>query len=153
AQQLDPSDPHSPWVRTQETRHHVLASSGSLSEACKMMRRLYPLDSPCIGYRKVLEEQVCTDSEGNAVRLDGKVLRKFRLSPYVWMTYGEVYDKIDSISRGMVSNGFQRKDKIVILSETSADNLIFLQVCMNIGAVIVTVFATLGDEEIKVTIQ
>ncbi|CAG2172439.1 unnamed protein product [Oppiella nova] len=113
-----------------------------------MMRRLYPLDSPCIGYRKVLEEQVCTDSEGNAVRLDGKVLRKFRLSPYVWMTYGEVYDKIDSISRGMVSNGFQRKDKIVILSETSADNLIFLQVCMNIGAVIVTVFATLGDEGI-----
>ena len=129
--QLDPTDPYSPWVRSRETKFHVLTTSRSAAEALKLVRTLYPLDRRAIGYRKVIEEEVVSDKFGKEVRVDGKVLRKVRLSPYQWMTYGQVFDRVDCIARGLVLNGFKRGDKIITLAETCADNLIFLQVCLN----------------------
>jgi acyl-CoA synthetase (AMP-forming)/AMP-acid ligase II len=117
-----------------------------MAEALDMTRHLYSPQRLAIGYRKILEEKVVTDGNGNAVRVDGKVLRKFRLSDYQWMTYGEVIDRVDCIARGLLVNGFERHQRIVMLAETCADNLMFVQSLISIGIVFVTVFATLGDE-------
>ncbi|XP_054160073.1 long-chain-fatty-acid--CoA ligase 4-like [Oppia nitens] len=149
AVQLNPNDPYSPWIRCQETRFHPLTTSESVGDAMQLMRRLYPLDRQCVGYRTVIAETVCRDSSGQAMRLDGKVLRKVRLSPYVWMTYREVFDTVDCVSKALVANGVVRGDKIVCLTETCVDTLIFYQVAIKIGAVIVTVFATLGEDGIS----
>ena len=130
AKQLNPADPYSPWVRATPTKFHVLTTSRSVAEASQIARRLHHWDRPAVGYRRVIEEHVVTDGKGSDVRVDGKVLRKFRLSSYNWMTYGQVWDRVDSISRGLVLNGFQRGQKIVVLAETCVDNLIFLQVSL-----------------------
>lgn len=131
AHQLNPNDPYSPWVRSTDTAFHVLTTSRSVAEAAGIARRLHPWDSRAVGYRPVVEEQVVTDESGSDVRVDGKVLRKYRLSAYQWLTYGQVWHRVDAISRGLVINGFKRQQKIVVLAETCVDNLIFLQVKLN----------------------
>ncbi len=146
SKQLDPNDPYSPWVRLRSTKFHVLNTCGTMAEALHMVRHLYSPQRLAIGYRKILEEKVVTDGNGNAIRVDGKVLRKFRLSDYQWMTYREVIDRVDCIARGLLVNGFERHQRIVMLAETCADNLMFVQSLISIGTVFVTVFATLGDE-------
>ncbi len=144
--QIDPKDPYSPWVRVGEAPYHILMTCETISEGFQMARSLYPSDRPAIGYRKIIQEEVVADDNGKEVRVDGKVLRKFRLSDYQWMTYGEIFDKSDLITKGLLINGFKRKEKIVLLSETCADVLIFGISLANVGAVTVSVFATLGDD-------
>jgi len=146
SRQVDPEDPYSPWVRIGERPYHVLSVCKTLAEGFEMIRKTYPPDRPAVGYRKIIEEQIVTDHNGKQVRVDGKVLRKYRLTDYQWITYKEVFERSDFIGKGMLVNGLKRKDRIVILAETCADNLIFGISIANIGLVTISVFATLGDD-------
>ena len=148
AKQLDPADPYSPWVRTGPTPYHVLSTCQNLPEGFELMQKLYPPDRPVIGYRTVIEEKQVLDLNGNPVKIDGKSVRKLRLTDYRWMTYRQVFDKSHDIAKGLILNGFKKYDKCVVLSETCADNLVFMISMQFIGVLSVGVFANLGDDGI-----
>ena len=74
-------------------------------------------DSRCLGTREVLREEEEQQSSG-------KVFKKLVLGKYKWLTYKDVDNKIQGISRGLITYGIQPKDKIAICAETRADWLI-----------------------------
>ncbi|XP_054158441.1 long-chain-fatty-acid--CoA ligase 4-like [Oppia nitens] len=142
----DPTDPDSQWVRNVDLPYHPLMDCCTIADAFDKVRELYPLDKQAIGYRDVLAEEIQMDSEGRPIKIDGKVLRKYRLSDYKWMTLGEVSQRIDNISRGLMATGIRTADRVAIYSETSAQYFLMSAAIGRMGAVAVTVFHTLSDD-------
>ena len=146
AQQVDPSDPSSEWVRQVNIPFHPLMDCETAAEAFVKVLELYPLDKPTLGYREVLSEEVQVNSEGHPIKIDGKVLRKYRLSDYKWLTLGEVNTRVDDIAQGLIASGLQSGDRVAIYAETGVQWYLSSTALTKIGAVLVTVFHTLSDE-------
>jgi long-chain acyl-CoA synthetase len=142
----DPSDPHSEWTREVAIPQHPLMSCQTVSEAIDKVMELYPSDKPSIGYREVLAEEVQVDGEGRPIKIDGKVLRKYRLSDYRWLTLGEVSQRIDRIAKGLMHCGCKRGDRVAIYAETGVQWFLMSGGIAKVGAVLVTLFHTLNDE-------
>ena len=148
SKQLDPSDPYSPYIRTGSVPHHVLTSCRNLPECFELMKQLYPPDRPVIGYRTILDEEYVLDAKGEPLKMDGRVLRKLRLSSYKWLTYAQVFEKSKYIARGLSVNGFVKHNKCVVFCDTCPENLLFTIATQIIGVLSVGVFSNLGDEGI-----
>ncbi|CAG2116733.1 unnamed protein product [Medioppia subpectinata] len=151
--QTDPTDPYSEWEREIEIPQHPLMSCQTVCEAIDKVRELYPLDKPSVGYREVLAEEVQCDRDGRPIKMDGKVLRKYRLSDYKWLTLGQVCDRIDHISRGLMDAGLQKGDRVAIYAETGVQWFLMSGAIAKMGGVLVTVFHTLSDEGLVHALQ
>ena len=106
----DPSDPYSPWVRNGSPPVHYLHQCRTLPEAQQMSLLMNGSDRPCLGFRRISGEQ--------EVKQSGKVIKKWELSDYQWLTFGEADQRIDHIARGLLMNGVKPKDTVLIFSET-----------------------------------
>lgn len=126
--------------------HHPLMKCNTITEAIYARSELYPNDLPSIGYRQILEEEIQHDQSGNPIKIDGKVLRKYKLSDYKWVTYGDFLEQVEAINRGLYAVGFKKHDPIAIYSETGFDFMISMIASGKAGALIVTVFHTLTDQ-------
>lgn len=118
----------------------------TLTEAFQVVGKLYPQDQPSHGYREIMDEEVQYDASGQPIRVDGKVLRKYRLSDYKWMTLGEVSDQVMSFGRGLTAIGMQVEDRVTLYCETGIHFFSSLLAVNMFGGVVVTLFHTLNDE-------
>ena len=100
-----------------------------------------------IGIRDVISEQLALDENGNPVKIDGKELKKVKLSnQYRYYTVGEVMDRVDSIARGLKELGVQKGDKVLIYAENGVEWFYTCLALARINAVTVTLFSTLGKQ-------
>jgi long-chain acyl-CoA synthetase len=146
AHQSDPNSTSSEWIRQVEIPYHPLMDCNTASEAFNKVMELYPLDKPTLGYREVLAEEVQHDKDGNPIKVDGKVLRKYKLSDYKWLTLGEVGKRVDHIGRGLMVNGLMTGDRVAIYAETGVQWFLVSTAITKVGGVLVTVFHTLNDD-------
>lgn len=104
-------DPYSAWIRTGDKFHHYLHECKTLPEAQQKALLMNGRDKESLAYRKVYAEE-------EEKQPDGKVLKKWVLSDYQWLTMGEVDERIGDISRGLLLNGVKPKDTVLICAET-----------------------------------
>ena len=139
AVQEDPSNPYSSWVRIGERPKMIIEDCQTIDQIMRKCIETYTSRN-CMGYRKVLKE----DYEP---QVDGKIFLKKTLAPeYTWLTYGEVGERIDYISRGLLLAGVKPGDKLIIFMETRMEWMLTAQALYRIGGCLATVYATLGDE-------
>ncbi|KAI2808186.1 Long-chain-fatty-acid--CoA ligase 4 [Blomia tropicalis] len=97
-----------------------------------------------LGYRQILSEEISLDQQGNARRIDGRQLKRYRLSEYKWLTYDQVDFLSRSVAQAMFSKGIASSDKVLIISETRVEWMICAHAIIRTGATIVTLFSNLG---------
>ncbi|KAH7638786.1 long chain fatty acid coa ligase-like protein [Dermatophagoides farinae] len=122
---------------------HPIFEQSTLTKMFQETIRINRHDQPCLGYRKILEEIPDEKSGG------GKV-RKYRLSSsYKWLTYMDVDKITNNLAQGLMANGVQKSDRILIFAETRVEWMICFQSILRIGSPIVTVYANMGIEGLK----
>ncbi|BFU25345.1 long-chain-fatty-acid--CoA ligase, putative [Entamoeba histolytica HM-3:IMSS] len=82
-----------------------------------------------------------------------KTLFKYQMSHYHWFSSFEYYHMINKLSNGIRLAGYKPGDKIGIFCETRYEWMAFLLAATRQGIVIVTVYATLGDESVKIALE
>lgn len=140
AKKLHPNDPHSPWVSSQHgtTHEHFIQDCKTLPEILYKTVQHYK-GQQCMGYRE------CHGVE-DELQPDGKTFKKLILGNYIWFTYEELQIRIDHVREGLIAAGIRPGSLVVIFSETRMEWHLCAQALFQIGAVIVTLYATLGDE-------
>lgn len=140
AKKLKPNDPHSPWVSSEldPIDPHYITECKTLPDILYKAVQHYK-NARCMGYRECLG----VDDE---LQPDGKSFKKLVLGNYKWFTYEEVQERVDHIREGLIAAGVKKGSLVVIFSETRMEWHLVAQALFQIGAVIVTLYATLGDE-------
>ena len=142
AVQEDPSDPYSSWVRVGERPKTIIEDCETIDQIMRRCIETYKTRK-CMGYRKVLKEEFQPQP-------DGKVFLKKTLAPdYTWLTYSQVGERIDAISRGLLLAGVKPGDKLIIFMETRMEWMLTAQGLYRLGGCLATVYATLGDEGVS----
>lgn len=92
-----------------------------------------------VGWRDVLKHE-----------MEGK-FEKLTLSPdYTWWTYEELMDHVVALSSGLpVAKG----DAVLIFAETQRDWMVTALACFRIGCIVVTAYATLGEEGVVTSLS
>lgn len=126
--------------------HHPLMKCQTVIDAIYFRPEIYPNDQPAIGYREILEEEIQCDSNGKPIKIDGKVLRKYKLSQYKWINYGQFLAQVDDTCRGLVTLGLKKNDPVAIYSDTGLEFTVSVIGGAKAGALLITVFHTLTDE-------
>jgi long-subunit acyl-CoA synthetase (AMP-forming) len=93
----------------------------------------------------VLSAEDSIGKDGKIRRIDGKSLKKYKLSEYKWLTYGQVDTISRNIAKGLLANGVNYGDKVLLLSETRVEWFLCAQAIAKLGATIVTLFSNLGN--------
>lgn len=140
AKKLKPNDPHSPWVSSEldPIAPHFIQECKTLPEILYKAVQHYK-NRQCMGYRE------CHGVE-NELQPDGKRFKKLILGDYKWFTYEEIQERVDHVREGLIAAGIRQGSLVVIFSETRMEWHLVAQALFQIGAVIVTLYATLGDE-------
>lgn len=141
AKKLKPGDPHSPWISCDAqtfSETHFIGECKTLPEIIYKAVQ-YHQKSQCMGYRQ------CSGVE-DELQPDGKRFKKLILGDYKWFTFEEIQKRIDHIREGLLATGIKKGSLVVIFSETLLEWHLTAQALFQIGAVIVTLYATLGDE-------
>lgn len=92
----------------------------------------------------MLSEEESLDDQGKSRRIDGRQLKRYRLSEYKWLTYGQVDTFSRSLAQALFSKGIASTDKVLIISETRVEWMVCAQAIIRTGATIVTLFSNLG---------
>ncbi|XP_054162447.1 long-chain-fatty-acid--CoA ligase 4-like [Oppia nitens] len=133
------------WERNHPSPEHEFLKYSSYAEVLKHMPDQYSDDRIVLGKRDVIKETVEMDENGNIVKVDGKVLRKFVLSDsYKWMTLKEMMQRVDNIAKGLVKFGVKKGDKVVIWADTRLEWSLCSLAIMKINATLTTLFSNLG---------
>lgn len=140
AKKLRPNDPHSPWVSNElhPIEPHFIQECKTLPEILYKTVQHYK-SQKCMGYRE------CHGVE-DEVQPDGKTFKKLIMGDYKWFTYEQVQERVDHIREGLLATGIRQGSLVVIFSESRMEWHLVAQALFQIGAIIVTLYATLGDE-------
>jgi len=141
AEQLDPSDPSSPWIRIGDAPNHFIADCKTIDEAIRKSIELNGRDKQCLAFRKVIDEEIHDVS--------GKAITKYVLSDYNWITYGQFDERVNHIGKGLILNGVKPKDKVMIFADTSIDWFVCAQAILRFGSTVATLYSTLNEEGIR----
>ncbi|CAG2183019.1 unnamed protein product, partial [Oppiella nova] len=118
----------------------------SYAEVLKNLKNIYDSNRLMLGKRDVIRETVETDINGNVIKVDGKVLRKFVLSDsYKWLTVGEVVQRVDNIAKGLMRSGVKSGDNVIIWADTRLEWTLCSLALMKINATLATLYSTLGN--------
>ena len=98
-------------------------------------------DKNCFGFRRVLAEE-------DERQPDGKVFRKLHLQDYEWFTYTQIESRVEHVARGLRALGVKEGDPVVIFAETRIEWMLTAQALFRLGAAVVTLYATLGEEAV-----
>lgn len=138
AQQSDPTDPSSPWVRLATARKHFLHDCKTVDEAIKKSIEYNGRDNQCLAYRPILAEEVATINE--------KPITKYVLSDYKWITYGQFDERVDNIAKGLLMNGVKSGEKVMIFADTCVEWFTCAQAILRIGVTVATIYSSLNEE-------
>lgn len=138
-------DPYSPWVRVgtpvNPIARKMIVGTDNIGELFSKCFQLYG-EKRCYGLREVFGEE-------DQKQLNGKVFKKLILSDeYKWLSFYEANQRIDDIAQGFLSNGIKSGDKVIVFAETRMEWILSAQALFRIGAVLSTLYATLGDEAV-----
>ncbi|KAI7696028.1 Long-chain-fatty-acid--CoA ligase 4 [Sarcoptes scabiei] len=143
----NPNDPHSPYVRCNGgVGNHYIYKAETLPELLQLMVKLNPKSMPLLGRRQITN--VITETLSN-----GKRLMKFKMTDYQWMTVGEIHKQIIDLSKAFADEGVGFQEKILIFSETRLEWFLCAQALLRVGAIITTLYTTLGLKSICHGIQ
>eukprot|EP00128_Syssomonas_multiformis_P014065 Colp12_sorted_trinity150504_noHs@1473 len=118
---------------------HPVADVHSMGELFEYAVNKYA-NNNCFGTRDVLKEELVFNEKLQ------KNFEKLTLGEYRWLNYSQVKERVDNLRSGLVAHGIQPGDNVAIFAETRAEWLIALQACFAAKFVVVTVYATLGEE-------
>lgn len=140
AKQLKPNDPHSPWVSSE-----LDPIDPHFIQDCKIIPEILYKSVQHYGNKKFMSYRECHGVE-DELQPDGRRYKKLILGDYKWFTYEQVQERVDHIREGLLAKGIRTGHLVVIFSETRMEWHLIAQALFQIGAVIVTLYATLGDE-------
>ena len=144
AQQLDPTDPGSPWALSSQTPEHFMNECKTVDEAIKKSIEINGCDNHCLAYREIIDEEV--------EYFDGKPITKYVLSDYKWVTYGQFDQRVNDIAKGLLLNGVKPRDNVMIFADTSIDWFVCAQSILRIGSTVATIYPSVNDEGINTII-
>ena len=106
---------------------------------------LLDLKRKAVGIRSVLSEQIQLDEAGKPIKIDGKVLKKIKLSDqYHWHTVQEIMDRVDSLARGLEHMGVAKGEKVILFADNSLEWLLTGLALQRINAITVTLLSLLS---------
>lgn len=142
AKKLKPNDPHSPWVSSElePVEPHFIQDCKTLPEILYKSAQNYK-DRYCMGYRE------CLGAEDEP-QPDGKRFKKLILGDYQYFTYEQIQERVDHTREGLIAAGIKRGSPVVIISDTRMEWHLVAQALFQIGAIMVTLYATLGEDGI-----
>ena len=110
---------------------------------CQLFSRAIEVygDKKCFGFRRLLAEE-------DQRQADGRVFRKLLLSDYNWSSYKQIESRVEHLARGLHALGVRSGDHVVIFAETRVEWMITCQSVLRLGAAVVTLYATLGEEAV-----
>lgn len=157
---IDPSDPDSPWRQIDIEQRHLdlearIDSYDLYDELMKAALERHG-DNPCFGYRSFVDERWVEKPGATATSGDkqaAKLMRQVRLSDYKWVTYRQFDKQIATARAGLVKEGVRPGDKVLLFADTRAEWQIASQALLRLGAVVVTMYATLGIDGIVHTMN
>ncbi|CAI7839050.1 unnamed protein product [Closterium sp. NIES-53] len=94
---------------------------------------------PLLGTRKFLSRETVTNEEG-------KEIEKLEFGEYEWESYSRALDRAEAFGGGLRNVGHGRGEAVAIVAETRADFYLALQGAFQQSLVVVTVYASLGQE-------
>ena len=123
-------------------RHKELVQAGTetMDELMKWAFKKHGT-KPAMGTREILAE---LDED----QPDGKLLKKYELGEYKWITYQELDSLSDSFGRGMRQLGLEPRQKLSFYADTRAEWMIAAQACFKQAFTITTLYTNLGEDAI-----
>ena len=148
---LDPNDPNSPWrqVDIEPRQVEVERQIDSFETYDEMMLSSFRSNgpAPCYGYRQVLEEHFKRRPDSD------KLLRQVKLSDFKWCTYEQFDKQIEAARKGFLLEGARAGDKVMLYADTRPEWQIVSQALIRLGAVVCTMYSTLGVDGILHTVN
>ncbi|XP_060524665.1 fatty acid CoA ligase Acsl3-like [Cylas formicarius] len=95
----------------------------------------------CLGTRELLNEE-------DEIQANGRVFKKFNFGDYHWKTYSQVSMLATNFGRGLREIGCVSNENVVIFAETRAEWMIAAHGLFKQNMLLVTIYATLGEEAI-----
>ncbi|KAJ8604235.1 hypothetical protein CTAYLR_009222 [Chrysophaeum taylorii] len=93
--------------------------------------------NPCVGWRPLLKRDV-----------EGK-FEKLTLGNYEWWTYSELGESVAALASALPA---AKGDALLIYAETQRDWLVTALACFRMGIIVVTAYATLGEEGVTTSL-
>ncbi|XP_076763452.1 acyl-CoA synthetase long-chain [Xylocopa sonorina] len=122
---------------------HIMLERENIDTLEKMLSWVATVhsDKKCLGTREILAEE-------DELQPNGRIFKKYKMGEYKWKSYTDVDRLTTSFSRGLREYGLTARKNIVIFAETRAEWMIAAYGCFKQNLIIVTIYATLGDEAI-----
>lgn len=144
--QENPDDPNSAWrqINIDPIQDKVDKDINSFEYYDEMMKKRFQFfgDRKCYGYRNVLEEQWIKRGESD------KLFRKVKLTDFNWITFKQFNEQIEAARKGFLLEGIRAGDKVMLYADTRPEWQISSQALIRLGAVVSTMYATLGVDGI-----
>lgn len=145
--QVDPLDPNSPWrqINIDEKQEDIERRIDAFETYDQMMKTSFEKNKllPCYAYRQVIHEQWTKRQDSSE-----KLLRQVKLTDFKWITYEQFERQIEAARMGFLLQGVEPGDRVMIYADTRAEWQIASQALMRLGAVVVTMYSTLGIDGI-----
>uniref|UniRef100_A0A6G1SA48 long-chain-fatty-acid--CoA ligase n=1 Tax=Aceria tosichella TaxID=561515 RepID=A0A6G1SA48_9ACAR len=152
SKQVNPNDPESPWRQIDIAPHQVEIERviNSYETYDEMMKQSFLANQsyPCYGYRQVLEESWLKRPDNPE-----KLVRQVRLSDYKWCTYGQFESQIEACRRGLLLEGVRAGQRVILFADTRPEWQICSQALIRLGAIVGTMYSTLGVDGIIHTVN
>ncbi|CAI5479704.1 unnamed protein product [Closterium sp. Yama58-4] len=94
---------------------------------------------PLLGTRKFISRETVINEEG-------KEIEKLEFGEYEWESYSRALDRAEAFGGGLRNVGHGKGEAVAIVAETRADFYLALQGAFQQSLVVVTVYASLGQE-------
>lgn len=144
--QINPADPNSPWHRTNidPQQKKVEAEIDNYTTYDEMMRDSFKTyaDLPCYATRTVLKERWVKKPDSD------RLFRQVELSDYRWFSFRELEHQVECARRGFLLEGVKTGDKVIVYADTRPEWQISSQALIRLGAVVGTMYSTLGTDGI-----
>lgn len=140
--QVDPKDPYSAWRCLRDYEPNLTDGCATFDQLMRKIVKHFG-DKNAVGFRSIL-------SKNKEKQPNGKVFLKYNLAPdYTWFTYNEYGKRIDNLMKGLIGTaGVKSGDVVMIFMETRLEWMLMANACYRMGAIVGTLYATLGDDGI-----
>ena len=93
-----------------------------------------------LGTRKLVAREMEVDKK------TGREFEKLTMGEYSWESYERVHERACAFGAGLLAAGHNKGERLAIFAETRADWFVAMQGAFQHGIVVVTVYASLGED-------
>jgi len=142
-------DKKSPWISSIRQMSLDSMVSPDSTQGCLTLHELmvkmimFHKDKRCLGVREILMEEEIKDPDGRTV-----AVKKVQQTDYRWWSYIQINKKIDDVVKGLMANGLQKGDKVVISSSHRVESFLAIHAISRMGATAVLVHPNLKRDKL-----